>query len=136
MVKTSHLFATRNDLPEAVRKQAVSLLNQHLADATDLYSQIKQAHWNVKGMHFQQLHELFDKLADGVEDYVDLIAERATALGGVALGTVRMSASSSRLPEYPVDAISGEQHVEALTARFRGSRQEHSECDRSGGIRR
>ncbi len=113
-------FATKNDLAPGVREKAIALLNQHLADAMDLFSQTKQAHWNVKGMHFQQLHELFDSLAEAVEEYTDLIAERATALGGTALGTVRMSAGASRLPDYPPEAVDGRQHVEALTARFAG----------------
>jgi len=112
------MFLTKHDLAPDVRGKAITLLNQQLADTTDLYSQTKQAHWNVKGMHFYQLHELFDTLADAVEEYVDVIAERATALGGTALGTVRMSAAASRLPEYPVDAVDGRQHVEALTTGF------------------
>jgi starvation-inducible DNA-binding protein len=112
------MFLTKNDLAPDVRGKAITLLNQQLADTTDLYSQTKQAHWNVKGMHFYQLHELFDTLAEAVEEYVDLIAERATALGGTALGTVRMSTTASRLPEYPLDAVDGRQHVEALTTRF------------------
>ncbi len=111
-------FATRNDLASDVRESMVGLLNQHLADTFDLGSQIKQAHWNVKGPQFYQLHTLFDSLADSVEDYVDLIAERATALGGTAMGTARMAASNSRLPEYPLDAVSGMQHVAALVERF------------------
>jgi starvation-inducible DNA-binding protein len=103
-----------------LREQAIQLLNQQLADTFDLYSQLKQAHWNVKGLQFFQLHELFDKLADEVEEYVDSIAERATALGGTALGTARMSAAASRLPEYPLDAVEGRYHVEALVARVAG----------------
>lgn len=114
-------FSTKNDLPAPVREGAITLLNQHLADCTDLYTQTKQAHWNVKGMNFIQLHELFDKLADSVEDYVDLIAERITALGGTALGTARMSASASRLPEYPLDSIDGADHLRALVERFAAS---------------
>lgn len=109
---------TRNNLPAATRDKVITLLNQHLADTFDLASQIKQAHWNVKGLQFFQLHELFDDLAEQVEDYVDLIAERATALGGKALGTARMAANASRLTEYPLDAVDGRQHVEALVARF------------------
>ena len=111
-------LSTRHDLGVEVREKATALLNQHLADATDLYSQTKQAHWNVKGMQFFQLHELFDTLADSLEEYVDLIAERATSLGGRACGTVRSSAAASRLPEYPLDARNGRQHLEALVARF------------------
>src|ERR1044071_2135764 len=96
-------YKTSIDLPAEVREQVITLLNQHLADTFDLYSQTKQAHWNVKGPQFFQLHELFDKLADQLQDFADVIAERVTALGGTALGTVRMSAAASRLPEYPVD---------------------------------
>jgi starvation-inducible DNA-binding protein len=111
-------FPTKNDLAPDVRDKAIVLLNQHLADTSDLYTQIKQAHWNVKGMQFQQLHELFDTLAAAVADDGDLVAERATALGGTALGTARMAAAASRLPEYPLEAVDGRQHVEALVARF------------------
>jgi starvation-inducible DNA-binding protein len=69
-------------------------------------------------MHFHPLHTLFDELAEQVEEYVDLIAERATALGGTAMGTARMAAAGSRLPEFPLDAFDGHQHVEALVSRF------------------
>ncbi len=112
------IFPTQNDLSPAVREKAIMLLNQQLADTSDLYSQTKQAHWNVKGLQFYQLHLLFDSLAESVEEYIDLIAERATALGGTALGTTRMAAAASRLPEYPLDAIEGPQHIEHLSARF------------------
>jgi starvation-inducible DNA-binding protein len=92
-------YKTSIDLPAEVREQVITLLNQHLADTFDLYSQAKQAHWNVKGAQFFQLHELFDKLADEAQEYVDLIAERVTALGGTAAGTVRISAAASRLDD-------------------------------------
>ena len=111
-------FSTRIDLPAQVREKMIALLNQQLADTFDLYSQIKQAHWNVKGPQFIALHELFDKLAEDVEDAVDTIAERATALGGMALGTARMAAHASRLPEYPSDAFPGNKAVMALAERF------------------
>lgn len=114
----SHLFPTLNDLDTKRREKVVPLLNQHLADTFDLFSQTKQAHWNVKGPQFFALHELFDKLAGQLVDDVDTIAERATALGGAARGTARQSAAASRLPEYPADATTGAQHVEALAARY------------------
>ena len=75
-------FPTHIDLPEGDRERLIELLNGCLADTGDLYSQIKQAHWNVKGPTFFQLHLLFDQLAAEVFPYIDLIAERATALGG------------------------------------------------------
>src|SRR6266849_6292995 len=99
------MFNTKNDLSEAIRVKAVKLLNARLADAIDLQTQTKQAHWNVKGPHFIALHELFDKVNEDVEDHVDEIAERVVQLGGVAEGTARMAAKCSSLPEYPANAV-------------------------------
>jgi starvation-inducible DNA-binding protein len=111
-------FTTRIDVPDQDRKALINLLNERLADTADLYSQIKQAHWNVKGLDFFQLHELFDQIAGEMFPYIDLIAERVTALGGVALGTARMAAAGSSLPEYPVDATEGREHLKALIDRY------------------
>ena len=110
------MFKTKNDLPEGTRVKAVELLNARLADAIDLQTQTKQAHWNVKGPNFIALHELFDKINEDVEDYVDLIAERAVQLGGVAEGTARMAVKRSSLSEYPAKAVDGHSHVEALSS--------------------
>jgi starvation-inducible DNA-binding protein len=114
----SHTFPTRVTIPEKTRTQIIALLNQQLADTIDLYSHAKQAHWNVKGSHFIGLHKLFDELAEQLEHAIDEIAERATALGGTALGTTRMAASASRLPEYPDDIADGSEHLEALADRM------------------
>ncbi len=114
----SRTFKTRIDLPADKRDKLIALLNQQLADTFDLYSQTKQAHWNVKGAQFYQLHELFDELAEELEEPVDDIAERVTALGGMALGTSRMAAAASRLPEYPLDGGDSMQFVEALATRY------------------
>jgi len=109
------MFKTKNDLPEGVRTKVVQLLNQRLADCIDLQTQTKQAHWNVKGPNFIALHELFDKINEDVEDYVDEIAERAVQLGGVAEGTARIVARRSALAEYPA-AVDGRSHVQALSS--------------------
>jgi starvation-inducible DNA-binding protein len=111
-------YKTRIDIEKEVCEQIVALLNQQLADTFDLYSQTKQAHWNVKGLQFFQLHELFDKLAAELLDHVDTIAERSTTLGGTALGTARMAAANSRLPEYSADISGGRESVEALVDRY------------------
>ena len=109
-------FETKNDLPENVRIKAAALLNQRLADSIDLQTQCKQAHWNVKGQNFIALHKLFDEINEAVEEYVDLLAERVVQLGGVAEGTARIAAERSSLAEYPVNAVSGLEHVEALSS--------------------
>jgi len=110
------LWSTQNDLAEKVRRDAVTLLNQQLADALDLALQAKQAHWNVKGPTFIALHELFDTVVAEIFEHADDLAERAVQLGGTALGTARTVARASRLPEYPLDLDSGRGHVKALSA--------------------
>jgi starvation-inducible DNA-binding protein len=111
----SKLHPTRNDLREVIRREMVDLLNQNLADVLDFGLQGKQAHWNVKGPHFMALHELFDQIAEEVQKFSDDIAERAVALGGRAQGTVQHISAHSRLSAYPVNAISGKAHTEALS---------------------
>jgi starvation-inducible DNA-binding protein len=112
--KDNLMHSTKNDLPLDVRKAMIKLLNERLADALDLGLQAKQAHWNVKGPSFIALHELFDQVAAGVAAHSDLIAERITALGGVAEGTVQTIAGRSKLSAYPLTISSGPDHVAAL----------------------
>ncbi len=109
------MFKTKNDLSESIRVKVIELLNARLADAIDLQTQTKQAHWNVKGPSFIALHELFDKINEDVEEYVDEIAERTVQLGGVAEGTARVAAKRSSLSEYPASTVEGHSHVEALS---------------------
>jgi len=109
------MHQTKNDLAKKNREKVVETLNARLADAIDLKTQAKQAHWNVKGPHFIGLHELFDQVATAVEAHTDLIAERVTALGGTAMGTARVAARESSLSEYPLEIIDGTAHVDALS---------------------
>ena len=106
---------TRNTLPENIRSQSVELLNKHLAAAIDLHAQMKQAHWNVRGPAFIAIHELFDKVSIEVENYSDLIAERARGLGGTAHGTVQVAAERSYLIPYPLGIADEQQHVFAVS---------------------
>jgi starvation-inducible DNA-binding protein len=115
-VKTTvAMHPTKNDLPLAVRLEVVTLLNQSLASTADLYSQAKQAHWNVRGAHFYSYHLLFDAVAVAVEPFVDDLAERITALGGTANGTVRMASTNSLLTEFDEDLRTGIDFVNALS---------------------
>ncbi len=109
------LHNTKIDIAKGTREQIIAILNQRLADASDLKSQAKQAHWNVKGMNFIALHELFDQVSTEVETHIDDLAERITTLGGVALGTIRVAAQTSSLSEYPLEITDGAAHVDALS---------------------
>ena len=110
----SRLHATRNDLPESSRKELIGVLNDNLADAIHVTLQAKQAHWNVKGPDFIQLHELFDKLYLEASQWVDLVAERAVQLGGVADGTLGSLPERSHLPDYGLELTSGREHVDQM----------------------
>ena len=111
----TRLISTKNDLPPSTRAEVIALLSQHLADCIDLQTMCKQAHWNVKGPSFYQLHLLFDEVSAAVTEYVDLIAERIVQLGGVAEGTARVVAERSAMRDYPLTLSTGEQHVAALS---------------------
>jgi starvation-inducible DNA-binding protein len=113
----SKLFQTRIDIPQEARQEMVTLLNGVLATTTDLYTHTKQAHWNVKGSDFYQLHELFDEIAEEVLECIDDVAERVTALGGLAMGTARLAAEHSILTEYPTEIVGGSDHLRALSER-------------------
>jgi starvation-inducible DNA-binding protein len=112
---TPRLYPTKNDLPEASRREVVGLLNQRLADCIDLQTQSKQAHWNVKGPTFIALHKLFDEINADVAEYADLLAERVVQLGGIAEGTVGAVAERSTLIDYPLGLSTGAEHVAALS---------------------
>ena len=111
------MFSTHVDISAEIRENLVENLNQTLANAFDLKSMYKQAHWNVKGIHFIELHLLFDEAAAEMEPFIDSLAERITSLGGVALGTVRMSSSATRLAEMPTDVFEGKAMVAAIVER-------------------
>jgi starvation-inducible DNA-binding protein len=111
-------FRTSVDIPSGSRTKINTILNQHLADSFDLMSQAKQAHWNVKGSDFWQLHTLFDEVAARAAEWVDELAERITALGGYASGTVRMATATSTLPEFPTEITEGMDYVRAVADRL------------------
>ena len=126
---------TKIDLAEDKRSELIDILNQRLADAADLKSQAKQAHWNVKGMNFIALHELFDNVAAAADEHTDLIAERITTLGGTAYGTVRQAALKSSLAEYPLEITDGTSHVDALSSALADfGKKVRAEIDRASDL--
>jgi starvation-inducible DNA-binding protein len=112
------MFKSPSPLAEEARSKIIEQLNGRLVDGLDLHSQIKVAHWNVKGPQFAALHPLFESFAVGLAAFNDEIAERAVTLGGRAPGTARQVARASGLPEYPSDASRDLDHVRLLVERF------------------
>jgi len=111
-------FPTRSYLSQNVRTSSIQRLNRCLADSIVLQSQAKYAHWNVKGLHFFPLHELFDEIAEEFEDHIDEIAERITSLGGQAIGSTYTAASTSNIPPLSTSAVTGVEFIEMLADRI------------------
>jgi starvation-inducible DNA-binding protein len=109
---------TRNDLPDNTRKAMIALLNARLVDAIDLRLSLKQAHWNVKGPNFIAVHEFFDAIQVRVAEFVDDIAERAVALGGIVDGTSQGVSKGSNLDAYPASATDEKEHLAAVADRL------------------
>lgn len=112
------MYKTPSNLSESVRAIIGKALNERLADGLDLHSQIKVAHWNIRGPQFPALHPLFEQFAIQLALHNDALAERAVTLGQLAIGTARQVAQASRLPEYPVDTTLDLAHVQALAERI------------------
>ena len=112
------MYKTPSQLPEAARAEIARTLNERLADGLDLHSQLKLAHWNVRGPQFPALHPLFEQFATQLAAHNDAIAERAVTLGALAIGTARQVAKASHVPEYPTDTTRDLDHVRLLAERF------------------
>ena len=112
------MFKSPSPLSEKARTTIAETLNARLADGLDLHSQIKVAHWNVKGPQFAALHPLFETFAVSLAGFNDTIAERAVTLGAKAYGTARHVAKTSKVPEYPQETTRDLDHVKLLVERF------------------
>jgi len=112
------MYQSPSHLPADARAQLATTLNARLADGLDLHSQIKVAHWNIKGPQFAALHPLFETFAVSLSVHTDTIAERAVTLGGRAYGTSRHVAKTSTLTDYPQETTRDIEHVKLLAERF------------------
>jgi starvation-inducible DNA-binding protein len=112
------MYQSPSPLPQKAREKIAAALNARLADGLDLHSQIKVAHWNIKGPQFAALHPLFETFAVSLANHNDSIAERAVTLGANALGTVRHAAKTSTLADYPQETVRDMDHVRLLAERI------------------
>ena len=116
--KTGKTMPTRNDVPDNAKQVSINVLQGCLVDSVDLYNATRQAHWNVKGPHFGELHKLFEEFYNALQTSTDDLAERIVQLGGTANGTTQVLAHQTRLEPYPTDLYAGMDHVRALSDRY------------------
>ncbi|MEO7922835.1 MAG: DNA starvation/stationary phase protection protein [Chitinophagaceae bacterium] len=82
-------------------KSITSLLSNVLSDAMVLYTKTRKFHWNVSGNSFMELHKLFEKQYNQLEEAIDEIAERINKLGTKTPGTMQEFLQLSSLKEAP-----------------------------------
>lgn len=92
-------------------------LQRVLVDLIELHLQGKQAHWNVVGTNFRDLHLQLDELVDFAREGSDTIAERLRALNAVPDGRSDTVAATTTLPQFPAYEISTAEAVDLVTAR-------------------
>jgi starvation-inducible DNA-binding protein len=94
----------------------VAILSRLLADEHVLYMRLRNYHWNVVGMSFGSLHELFEEQYDAIADEIDEIAERIRSLGAIAPGTLTEYLQTATLAEQPGQLPDDRGMVAQLTA--------------------
>ncbi|CAI9120726.1 DNA starvation/stationary phase protection protein Dps [Brytella acorum] len=114
----AHTHKTQNATKTNAKAVSIEVLNARLADLIDLALITKQAHWNLKGPQFIGVHEMLDGFRSGIDDYSDMVAERAVQLGGTAFGTAQSVSQSSSCKPYPTDIYRIADHIAALIDRY------------------
>jgi starvation-inducible DNA-binding protein len=73
------MFPTKNAITLTARKKLVTLLNQSLADAVDLVTQSKQAHWNVRGDDISSRLQEYPASASSQHAHVEALSSALAA---------------------------------------------------------
>jgi starvation-inducible DNA-binding protein len=102
------------DAPEDL----IQNLQQILVDLIELHLQGKQAHWNVVGTNFRDLHLQLDEIVDSAREASDTIAERMRALDAVPDGRTDTVVATTTVPAIPVGECSTTEFVDIMTTRI------------------
>ena len=131
------MFKTKNDIPEATRVKAIELLNARLADCKDLQTQVKQAHWNVRGRISSACTCCSTRSTTTWRTTWTRSPSRGTAWRR-GRGDGPDGGQAESLAEYPVSAADGCSHVEALSSALaafgKSARTAISEADDLGDL--
>ena len=76
-----------------------------LVDLIELHVQGKQAHWNLLGSNFRDLHLQLDEIIDSAREFSDEVAERMRALHGMPDGRSETVTATTSLKKYPSDEV-------------------------------
>lgn len=112
--KRQKMVASGIAIPTEDRKKLAAILNQTLANLTDLKTHAKQVHWNLRGDNFLSYHKFTDKVADEADNAADLVAERCAQIGGFVYGLLSQASKASSLPAFPEENNNQEECMESL----------------------
>ncbi len=136
--RTARLHKTNNNLKNNAKAVSMEILQARLADGIDLGLITKQAHWNLKGPQFIGVHLMLDTFRKAQDEWVDMMAERITMLGGTARGTAQAVTEGTSLPPYPTDIYQIADHIAALVERYAACanavRQNIEDTDEAGDM--
>ena len=110
--------STRNSLRAGARQSSIDALDGIVACTMDVSLAARQAHWNVRGRQFSALHDLFGRISADLARHVDVLAERAAALGGMPRCTAQSVAAVTRLKPYPSFGVAATEHIVELASRI------------------
>lgn len=123
-------------LKEDSRTAILQILDRTLADEFVLNAKTRNFHWNVTGFHFSAMHKFFEEQYEALDEVVDETAERARALGGRSLGSLKEFLLRTRLTEAPARDHTEDEMVAALlsdhTSLIKSLRVDLDECARLG----
>ena len=95
--------------------QLAANLQHVLVDLIELHLQGKQAHWNLIGSNFRDLHLQLDELVDAAREASDTIAERMRALDAIPDGRSDTVAATTSLPQFPANEVITGDVVDLIT---------------------
>lgn len=88
-------------LPEEAVEQLIPKLDEIQCTLWTLYHQYHKHHWLVEGPQFRDLHHFLEEHYQEIHKYVDRIAERITALGGIPTSAPENQAKLSHVTHEP-----------------------------------
>lgn len=98
-------------------------LQSVLVDLIELHLQGKQAHWNIVGTNFRDLHRQLDEVVLSARAFSDEVAERMRAVNAEPDGRSRTVAASTSLEEFPLGEVSTHDAIDLITARLEATSQ-------------
>ena len=100
-------------------RTTVGALQRTLTELQQLQLQVKQAHWNVSGAGFYQIHQMLQEHYEGLSKHADMVAERMLAIGASSDGRAHTIIETSKIPEIPGGFLNGADEMAWFTSVYK-----------------